>query len=79
MGQHADDLVDQLIRKELEFDPFLHKPTQKRPTWTTLQGTKLYIDEMTIDHIQNCVNMLRQKGKKAPALMYKRLDNANRY
>lgn len=32
------------------------------PKWKTLEGQTLEMEEMTIDHLKNCIKMLRNNG-----------------
>lgn len=32
------------------------------PTWKTLDGQTLEMEEMTTDHLKNCIKMLRDNG-----------------
>lgn len=78
MGDHADDLMHQEIMKHLKADEgplrdFLIGKS-KRQTWTTIKGETLYIDEMEISHIKNCIEMCVRRGLKAPSLMYERVE-----
>ena len=43
-------------------------------TWKTRNGDVLYVDEMTVAHIQNCLEIVREKAS-AIALAWERVFN----
>lgn len=63
MGQHADDLTEQMIRGQRPYDPFFDGPkVVQRYYWTTKLGEQIPITKLKTSHLQNIVNLINRKG-----------------
>ena len=70
MGQHADDLIDQMIQADWPF----HIP---KPKWSTKDGKVMYVEDMTTDHIINSINQFTKQSKEPYWALQAELNKRN--
>lgn len=61
MSEHSDEIVDNYIFREPDYDD---EGFDKTKLWRTKDGTIIEISKMGDCHLVNCLNMVNSKGMK---------------
>ena len=71
MGQHADDLIEQMTQVDW---PSYRKYKPFKPKWCTADGRTMYVEDMTTQHIINSINKHIRDGREPYWALQAELD-----